>query len=847
MAMRSRPIPSIIQGVSQQTPQSRRDAQCEAQQDCINRPTRGAVARFGADVQAFLAGLQLPGAFVYEMLRGSIEHYLLVLYQGTLRVYDLNTFTACSVSALGGSTYLNNPGGGVLDEDNFRIQTIGDYHFIINKSIAPQMLAGSVSPNPNPAAIVFFEAGNYSTTYEISVEYAGTVYTFSYYTPDNSNANNYQYIQTNQLCATFFRAMTGNVASSAGAGTGHGVGSAGLQGVTGNTYTSGNGQGNVNTSGATLTSLGFKVVIEGNLLLIERANDSNPFTVDATDGSGDRAISVIQDTVQSLNDLPQGGFEGYVVKVLGVGGNSSNAPYYLTWNSYAADGGAWIECVAKSTLTQLDPSTMPVALFCSAVDTFEVVQPNWLSRISGDGTTSAFNPGFVGNYLTDILYFNGRLGLLTSSTYDLTQAANPFNWWPASAQVALDTDPISGQLAASDSTSVLERASVVDEQLTLWAQRAQFRLNSGVQPFAAANIQDPESTSYEFNGSCNFVRLGTALYFAYEADGYATVSLLQYQQGRAVGDTDITAHVPEYIPEGVRGMVISQPIKMLFVRTDGAANQLYLYNYLSEGGTVVQSAWNVWNLPAGEILWHGVYKQYLYVLLQRPEGCLFLTVPLNAAHKDPGGSYTTRLDLRLSEAGVSASYSPITQLTTITFPYTLSTAEQALLRVVIRASDATHLRGKICTIASTTANSVSVRGDVSSADFYLGLVISSQREESPFYIRTATGHIPTERLTIKNYWLDYRNTGYTRIEVRDAQTGQLVDQSLGIPETPQLGAEPQLFAGSLRAVVDGDALSVTITSINDSPFPSEWTAVNIEFESVQRATPMLTPYGGPVQ
>ena len=113
MAFRSRPIPNIIQGVTQQTPQSCRDSQCAAQQDCVNSPRLGVVARSGFDVGSFVAGLSVPGAFTYELVRGSTEHYLMVLYHGTLKIYDLNTFALCSVTPLGGSTYLNNPGGGV--------------------------------------------------------------------------------------------------------------------------------------------------------------------------------------------------------------------------------------------------------------------------------------------------------------------------------------------------------------------------------------------------------------------------------------------------------------------------------------------------------------------------------------------------------------------------------------------------------------------------------------------------------------------------------------------------------------------------------------------------------------
>lgn len=173
--------------------------------------------------------------------------------------------------------------------------------------------------------------------------------------------------------------------------------------------------------------------------------------------------------------------------------------------------------------------------------------------------------------------------------------------------------------------------------------------------------------------------------------------------------------------------------------------------------------------------------------------------------------------------------------------------EQKRVQVVIRVTDAHHVRGKVLVPFDVEPTAFKVTGDLRVAQFYVGLIVPAQRVESTFYIRTATGHIPTERLTVKNFWVDYAKTGYTRINVTNSQTGNVVNQTLGWAEPVQLGAEPQLQKGSLRAIVDADALDATITLINDSPFPSQWTATNYEFESVQRATPMLTPYGGPVQ
>lgn len=847
----ARPVPNLIQGVSQQTPELRRDPQCEAQQDCINSPRLGVWARNGGDVLATFRGLSVTDAFCYELVRGSAEHYLMVLSNGTLRVIDLVSGVLCSVTNNITDGYLASAPG-VKDVDNFRVQSVGDHTFIVNRSVVAQMLASSASPVRPPEAMVFFEAGNYSTTYVITIEYAGTLYTWTYVTPDNSISGNAAYIATNQIAATFFYALTGTSAATF-AGIPGGVGSGGITGVApGGSYSGGAGPGK-STGPTTATSLGFSVAIEGNLIRIWRANDSNPFTLDCTDGSGDQAINALQSQIQSFSNLPRGGFEGMAFEISGVNTNGASADYFVAYSANTKAGGSWLETVAPDTPTQLDPTTMPHDIFCEAVDTFLAQPVTWQLRIAGDGVNSALNPGYVGKQIKWLGYYEQRLAAVTQSTCDFSKSANVYTWFPDTVQATLDTAPISLTLAADNTTALMSSGVVVDESLILWAQLAQFRVNAGgINALTPTTVQSPQSTVYEFAENANFAKVGTSVYFAYESDSFATIFNLQYQTGRAIGDTEVTAHVQEYIPAGVRRLAVSAPLRMIFVGTDGAPNQLFLYNFLNQGDTVEQSAWSLWNMPDGTIIWHSVYKQLLMVLLQRTDGLYLLTFPLNSATVDPGGNYQTRLDMRVPESSCTVTYNAVTRQSVIMLPYSVGVDEQPLLRVVIRTTVAGHgIRGKVCAVLATSANSVTVQGDMRGAQFYAGLRIYSSREESQFYLRTQTGSIPTDKLNIKNFVLNYYQSAYTRIEVVQGSQEQTKTQELfpiapGYAE-PQAGLPPALGSGALRVPVDSEALETTITVINDSPFPSRWSSASYEFIAVERFAPMLTPYGGPVQ
>ena len=844
ISYRSRPISNLIQGVSQQVPQQRRDTQCEAQYDCINSPLLGVVARPGLDVLSFRGGITRPGAFTYELRRGMSEHYLMVLYNGVLEIYDLNTGSLCSVTDVtGGDGYLASTPG-VLDIDNFRVQTVSDYTFIANRSKVPAY-TGAVTPTRPPEALVFFQAGNYSQTYMVAVTYLGVTYKWKYVTPDNSVAGNMAYIYTNQIAATFYRAMTGSLASSyVSDGTGGNA--------NGDPGGSGSGGPSIVSGPGTLTSMGFSVAIQGNLIRIWRASDNTDFTVDVSDGVGGTAITVFKGTVPSISSLPKGGFNGMALKVIGAGSSSGNLSSSGYWVSYVGDvagGGSWVECAAPGTKITLDPATMPHLIFCSATDTFLFQQATWMPRVCGDAVSTGVDPGFVGKPILSLSFNQQRLAIITEGTVDFSVSGHPYTFFPSTVQAVLATGPISLIIAASDTTALLRAAVVVDESMTLWSQLAQFRINSGIQPFQPDTVQNPQSTCYEFNEGANFARMGSSVFFSYEASNYSTILNLQYAQGRAQGDTDVTSHVQAYIPIGVRQLSISTTLNMMFVRTDGAPSNLYLYNYLNEGSTVVQSAWSTWRLPPGSVLWEAVYRQTLYVLHQRSDGIALLRCPLNLAQCDYGVTdYLTRLDMRVSEGQCASVYSASSDTTTITMPYAICSAEYANLMVAARYT-AGVVRGRLANITAQTDYTVTVSGDWSSQPFYLGLKITSLRQESEFFLRTTSGAIPTESLKVKNFVVDVQGTGYSRIDIRQGSGQTKKSEFFPIPTgqaVPSLGAPPSLGTGQLRIACDTESKELTVTTTNDSHLPSRWTASEWQFISVERPNAMLAPTGGPV-
>lgn len=842
-------VPNLIQGVSQQSAEQRRDSQCEAQFDCFNSPKDGVVARNGADLLRFLPGVDMATALTFEMFRGLSEHYLAVISKpgapaATLRVFDYTTGIECTVGMLGSGAAYIDALSGFAPRDCFAVQTVDDYTFVANRLLPPTM-AATVSSSRPKEALVFFRAGGYSMTTKITIVLAGTAYSWTYKTPDNSAPVNAQYITTSNLAATFYRAMTGVVAPTYST---DGVGAV-VQGDPGASGGAGTIEPSVVVSAAsTLAALGFSIEINSNLLRIWRV-DGQDFLIDSSDGVGDTHVTVLKDNVRAFSELPKGGFPGFLLRVRGVS-NAARTDYFVEYVNKGPADGYWQERTGPAVPTTLDPARMPHALINTGPGTFTFGPLTWSLRIAGDGVETSKDPGFVGRGIEALFYHKGRLGILTNATATWSKQGSPFTFFPDTVQTVLDDAPVDITLAAGEQIALLKRTLSVDEGLFLWAQRSQFRVNSGSEPFKQNTVDAPSAGAYEFAEYCNFGKIGASVYLATEPDSSVVIRNLQFANGKLAGDIDVTAHVSEYIPAGARLLSVSDTGQLLFVQTDGAYNSLFLYNFLVQDRQVVQSAWNQWRFPEGRIIRSSVYRDTLRLLFQRTGGVAMLALPLNQRGVDPGGAYRTRLDMRVDEDDCTTVYYPDTDISYITIPYPLSLQEQVNVRVVLRTSGGVEpdvrSRGTQFDVLGVLNDVVSVRGDLTPFEFYLGFRIESLREESTFYLRGPDGSVTVDELSLRDFRVNHAKSGYYRIEVEQgagrSKVATLYPRVAGTSDVA-IGGHPPLDTGTLTIGVDMENYDTRIRLVNDSPLPSRWQTSAYTYEATLRSKPSRVKAG----
>lgn len=143
----SRHIPALFNGVSQQSPTLRQDAQAETQVNAYATVMDGLRKRPPFQHIAKVTTADISTAFVHAINRDVGERYIVIITDGDLKVYDANTGVEKTVNFPTGKAYLDIIGGGDA-EASFAADSIADYSFIVNKTV---VITTKVAPTSTPA------------------------------------------------------------------------------------------------------------------------------------------------------------------------------------------------------------------------------------------------------------------------------------------------------------------------------------------------------------------------------------------------------------------------------------------------------------------------------------------------------------------------------------------------------------------------------------------------------------------------------------------------------------------------------------------------------------------------
>lgn len=367
---------------------------------------------------------------------------------------------------------------------------------------------------------------------------------------------------------------------------------------------------------------GWTFTVGQGYLLIESPADTPITKIETKDGYNDQLISAVWKSVSAVSKLPLQAPDGYNVKVSGVS-NSTSDDYYIR---YSVADQVWKESSKPGIVAGIKTDTMPHVLIREADGTFTFETFEWGIRKAGDLVTNP-DPSFVGNNINDIFFFSNRLGFLSGENVILSRPAKYGEFYVNSVSVISDDDPI--DVATSDNRiNILKYAVPFSEQLLLWSNDSQFVLSkNGTLTTKTINLD--LTTNFSVSDYARPFGLGRGVYFCSPRSTFSSINRFYAVQDvlQVNNADDITAHVPNYVPNGVFSITGSSTENFITILSEGNKNIIYIYKYLYIQEQIRQQSWSHWEFPTDfHILACNCINSKMYIVYDSTNGVFMETI-----------------------------------------------------------------------------------------------------------------------------------------------------------------------------------------------------------------------------
>ena len=321
---------------------------------------------------------------------------------------------------------------------------------------------------------------------------------------------------------------------------------------------------------------------------------ASAITITAEGGPDNSKLTVFQDQVDDITQLPNESFNGHIVKIINTA--SADDTYFVKF--VADDGtsgpGYWGEGLDPSKSPGLDASTMPHELVNTGTNAFTFRKATWDARAAGDDVTNP-HPSFLGNKIEQSFFHSNRLGFLSEDKVCMSQSGKRFNLYFSSAQITTDSDPI--DISCSTIRPAALHAVIPTTQgLVLFSKNQQFLLS------AAEGVLTPTSTSvsaianYEVDTEVDPVDIGTNINFISKTPSYTRVfGMATRGQNENPEVVDVGRVVNEWVPATIDTFIAS-PQNQFLAMSSQSSNKIYFYRTYSQGKETLVQSWFNWQL-----------------------------------------------------------------------------------------------------------------------------------------------------------------------------------------------------------------------------------------------------------
>lgn len=571
----------------------------------------------------------------------------------------------------------------------------------------------------------------------------------------------------------------------------------------------------------------------GNVIRIKRT-DTRDFNLSVRGGSTNRAMTALKGSAQDVADLPSQCFPGFTLKV----SNTQEAEaddYYVKFVS-DTEGipgpGIWEETVAPDIAVEINSSTMPHALVRLASGDFELKALNsssalggWAAREVGDEKTNPA-PTFVGRGISDMFFYNNRLGFLSEDSCILSQPGDYFNFFNRSAITVSDADPID-VTASSLRPAILKAAIGTPKGLVLFAEAAQFMLATTEIQFGPATVKMTEISTYSYRSNARPINTGLSVMFVSEADTYSKVLEMAVDSSENRPQVaELTKIIPELVPPELKWSAIS-PNNSLATWGTGD-DTLYTFRFYNVGNERKVAGWSKWVMPSDVSLFEFdndtayivTFDGSNYILSQME----MLDDPATAPITSGINKFTPRLDFLVYKADTTIVDAGNGLEDKVYFPEgSFVAGAQPVLIVTSGTNVCTFVRPSA--VNDVSGDYVLINKDLTSSDFIIGLEYQMRVELPSFYVTTEDRADRTFAPVVEFLNLDLYYSGRYTVEMEKVgYSNYTEDVDVTLANFYEANSVPlkEVETRTVPVFCKGSDVTVTITA--DDPVPAAITS-----------------------
>ena len=321
---------------------------------------------------------------------------------------------------------------------------------------------------------------------------------------------------------------------------------------------------------------------------------STAIVITAEGGLDNAKLTVFQDQVDNVGQLPTQSFQGHLVKVINTA--STNDTYFAKFvaDNSTSGTGFWEETKDPSKSVGLDQTTMPHELINTSTNTFEFRKIAWIERKVGDDVTNE-HPSFLEKKIQQSFFHNNRLGFLSEDNVSLSQSKDHYNFYHESAQTITDADPI--DLSCSTIRPAALHAVIPTTQgLILFSKSQQFLMQSADGILTPSGTVIRTISNYEMDTVVDPVDMGTNINFISKTPSYTRVfGMVTRGQDENPQVLDVARVVNEWIPDSVDTFIAS-PQNQFLALSDQNSKLIYFYRIYNDGEKNLMQSWYNWEM-----------------------------------------------------------------------------------------------------------------------------------------------------------------------------------------------------------------------------------------------------------